>query len=201
MRNHLKLHCNKFRTGMMCRHCLMFPKAWLSLIWYFPVSYNLLLWLLPCLHIPDLIYLLRNLVSLLLAASFCFCSSNRWKKRIIVLWQQDKRCCFSSSSVVRRLRVVLEISSRFKRVLSTDSPRVIAFSILIVQHPGKAQYGWISWDRMSSSNCRMSRFVVSNLMDSGVGFITCFGLEALVLLFSCGKILISQFYNQFCFGV
>lgn len=49
VRNQLKLHWriftffNKFRTGIMYHHCLMFLKAWLSLMQYSPDSYNLLL--------------------------------------------------------------------------------------------------------------------------------------------------------------
>lgn len=59
---------------------------------------------------------------------------------------------------------------------------------------------WISWDIMFSSNYITSSCAISNLMDTVSSFIICFGLEPLVLLFSCGKILISQCCSQFCSG-
>lgn len=41
---------SKFRTSIICRHCVMFQKAYLVLLQHSPESYNLLLWLQPCLH-------------------------------------------------------------------------------------------------------------------------------------------------------
>lgn len=70
--------------------------------------------------------------------------------------------------------------------------------MLIVQHPGKAATECTNLLGYIVVNWRTFIFLISDLMDS---FIICFGLVVLALLFSFGKILLSQLYNQFCFVI